>query len=437
LVLDQRKSTTLFLDEVGALAKVKELFGRAKQAKIAVAFWGRDAVETLGIDRPSLEVDIVCNLDSGACNPFEIEKLQKLRPDRPVWSDPRLHGKLYWTPHGIVVGSSNASTNGLAVEEGLAGWAEANVFSDASNLIKATLEWFNARKNASYEITDTHLRLAEAIWKKRAQSASPGIQLTGDLGAAVRSASANPVWSKIKLAIYSEDLSKEAKKQIKDDRATNPALKDYDVYESWHDAIEADDWLLDFRLGDTKAAFGGYWRVPNPKLETELLTYVQEADFVMLQGFGKLALSAADRNKLEEAARSIARTKVGAGVLSAMVSIREAIEFVDRPKVASDQPDLRAFERVMRDIFTQATKIGYKPTEFLHMIDRDGPLPTAKRLILSSAPSSGFTRLWELKRLDLTVEALALRKPWRRLFTADELERARQRLKKFEYNAGA
>jgi hypothetical protein len=57
----------------------------------------------------------------------------------------------------------------------------------------------------------------------------------------------------------------------------------------------------------------------------------------------------------------------------------------------------------MRDIFMEATKIGYRPTEFLRMVDREGALPTAKRLIISSAPSSGFTRLWELRRLNLTL----------------------------------
>jgi hypothetical protein len=36
--------------------------------------------------------------------------------------------------------------------------------------------------------------------------------------------------------------------------------------------------------------------------------------------------------------------------------------------------------------------------------------------------------------LDLTVEASALREPWRRLFTEVELEKARQRLDQSNYN---
>ena len=238
----------LFLNEVGALAKIKEIFGLAQEAKIAVAFWGRGAIQSLEIDRSDLEVEVVCNLDSGACNPSEIGKLRKLRPHIPVRSDPRLHSKLYWTPSGIVIGSSNASTNGLAVEDELAGWAEANIFSDDPKLIEAALTWFRARKESSYEIKDAHLRLAEQIWKQRAKSAPPGLKLAGDLGAAVRLTPEHAIWRKVKLAIYSEDLSAEGKKRMKADQRDIPALKAFDSYEDWHDAISAGDWILDFGL---------------------------------------------------------------------------------------------------------------------------------------------------------------------------------------------
>jgi len=57
-----------------------------------------------------------------------------------------------------------------------------------------------------------------------------------------------------------------------------------------------------------------------------------------------------------------------------------------------------------------------------------GPLETARRLITSAAPSDGFIRLYEMGRLDLTVEAMALEPEWRDVFTADERRRARDRL---------
>jgi hypothetical protein len=299
----------VFLNEVGALAKIQQLMETAQLAKIAVAFWGRGAAKTLGIDRRNLAVEIICNLDSGACNPAEIERIRDLRPHIPVLSDPRLHGKLYWTPGGVIVGSSNASTNGLAVEDGLAGWAEANIFSDDKQLIESTLHWFKSRKQCSYEITDDDLRVAREIWAERARSAAPGIKLTKDLGTAVRKTPDNPAWTKIKVAIYSEDISKEGKKLIQADRASDPSLNAFDAYESWDAEMAADDWLLDFWL-KKKTRFGGYWYVPNPKLRNKLVTYVRKAPCVKLQGFGKLQLSASDLINLETAALAMPEQKM-------------------------------------------------------------------------------------------------------------------------------
>lgn len=424
----------LFLDEVGALDKIREIFRSAEKAKIAVAFWGRGAIEALKIDRPDLDVEIICNLDSGACNPAEIKRL-KSHPHISVRSDPRLHGKVYWTPRGVVVGSSNASTNGLAVEDGLNGWAEANVFSDDSKLIATTLAWFEARKKIAYEVTDIHLHLAENIWNGRMQSAPTGLKLAGDLGAAVRSHPKHPAWTKIKLAIYSEGLSTEGKEALKDDRNANSALHEYGAYENWHDEIDAGDWLLDFEMEGEKVTFGGYWSVPTPKLESGLLTYVRQQPCLTLSGIGALKLSANDLNDLEIAAPALSLTKQPRSPPCAMVPIREAIAFIDgRAKEGNFViPEMEAFKRAMLGIYKEASKIGYRPTEFFNMMERDGALVTAKRLIMSDHPSSGFTRLWELRRIDLTVEALALHEPWRRLFSEVELGRAQRRLKKYGF----
>ena len=62
----------LFLGEIAAQAQIRELLEHADEAKLAVAFWGRGAIETLGLERKALNVEIMRNLDSGACNPTEI-----------------------------------------------------------------------------------------------------------------------------------------------------------------------------------------------------------------------------------------------------------------------------------------------------------------------------------------------------------------------------
>ena len=92
------------------------------------------------------------------------------------------------------------------------------------------------------------------------------------------------------------------------------------------------------------------------------------------------------------------------------------------------------FEKAMYAIYRKAKEIGYTPSAFLQMLQDKGALQTARQLINSSQPSSGYGRLWERKRLDLTVEAVVHdNAEWHSLFTQDELDRCRKRLTECDY----
>lgn len=65
------------------------------------------------------------------------------------------------------------------------------------------------------------------------------------------------------------------------------------------------------------------------------------------------------------------------------------------------------------------------------MLHEHRGVETARRLIPSI--SDGYAELWRRGRLDLTVEALILREPWRRLFSQDELLSAWMRLSESGY----
>jgi len=67
------------------------------------------------------------------------------------------------------------------------------------------------------------------------------------------------------------------------------------------------------------------------------------------------------------------------------------------------------------------------------MLFEHGALKTVRMLLGSSVVQYGFTKLWELNRLDLTVEALILKSPWDKLFSDDEKAIARQRLMEYGY----
>lgn len=85
-------------------------------------------------------------------------------------------------------------------------------------------------------------------------------------------------------------------------------------------------------------------------------------------------------------------------------------------------------------IHGEARKIGYTPSVFLRMLHDRGAIETARYLINASRPSDGYTRLWELDRLDLSVEAVVHdNEEWHGLFTKDELRRCRKRLAEYGY----
>ena len=92
-----------------------------------------------------------------------------------------------------------------------------------------------------------------------------------------------------------------------------------------------------------------------------------------------------------------------------------------------------AFDKAMMDIYVRAkAEANYTASIFHRMLCDRGGLATAKQLINERTPSDGYTALWELGRLDLTVEALVSESAvWHPLFESDELDRARKRLRDY------
>jgi len=92
-------------------------------------------------------------------------------------------------------------------------------------------------------------------------------------------------------------------------------------------------------------------------------------------------------------------------------------------------------EHTLRNEFLRATRecvaLGYHPARFLQMLDEHGAIATSIQLVMGS--HEGFERLWELRRLDLSVEAIIIREPFRGLFMLDILERAEQKLREVGY----
>jgi hypothetical protein len=62
-----------------------------------------------------------------------------------------------------------------------------------------------------------------------------------------------------------------------------------------------------------------------------------------------------------------------------------------------------------------------------------GGVVAAKQLINAAQPSDGFTKLWELQRLDIAVEARALKPLFQPLFNAAELATCSRRLDEYQW----
>lgn len=75
----------------------------------------------------------------------------------------------------------------------------------------------------------------------------------------------------------------------------------------------------------------------------------------------------------------------------------------------------------------------YNDTTFMNMVNRDGPVVAAKKVIAHSGAHKGFAPLTLCKHLELSVEAIVLEGPWSCLFKDDELEIARNTLIKLNY----
>lgn len=92
------------------------------------------------------------------------------------------------------------------------------------------------------------------------------------------------------------------------------------------------------------------------------------------------------------------------------------------------------FEEALWESCRESRTFGYKPTAFENMLSEQGAVETAHRLLATFEYQDGFRRLWELGRLDLSLECHVLRPRFRALFAPSELDEARNRLCQLKYD---
>ncbi len=88
----------------------------------------------------------------------------------------------------------------------------------------------------------------------------------------------------------------------------------------------------------------------------------------------------------------------------------------------------------MKAVAICKTRYGYNPTRFIQMLEDHGAVDTAIVLVNGAKIHEGLEKLWEFKRLDLSVEAIICREPYCHLFSDEILAKAKNRLKELGYS---
>jgi hypothetical protein len=95
------------------------------------------------------------------------------------------------------------------------------------------------------------------------------------------------------------------------------------------------------------------------------------------------------------------------------------------PGEQGDPELLRRLRRTVNETYEALSRMGFGDREGL---DEFGAVAMTHRHLKSKFVSASFTRLWEMGRLEMSIEAIVLRPEFQPLYSADELKVARERL---------
>ena len=179
--------------------------------------------------------------------------------DRVLTRD-NLHAKVWITENGAIVGSSNASTNGLSLEGGKTSrLIEANVHVNEPQALAAIEEWYvTSVQTKARKITNDDRKRALINWKRRKQNA-PMVKQTL-LDALREDPAAMAGRDDIHVWIYPfEEPDKWAQSELK---LKSSELKTGNIT-FWQNALRKDaqpgDWVLEFDSGKKPPKYSGIY----------------------------------------------------------------------------------------------------------------------------------------------------------------------------------
>lgn len=242
---------------------------RSERMHLAVAFWGEGATDALGLAKAPGELSVVCNLRMGGTNPKEIRRLREIGA-RVKHSD-TLHAKIYLFDRHGVVGSANASANGLSLQRGeVGGWTEANVLFEAGPLLDETRALFNEIWHASADVTEPDLITAQAAWDRRRTAGSGALMINApNILEALKSQPALLSDRGIYITVDFFDMSPPAKKIVAKVQKDSGLGEATDAWEGWPEMPNGAHFIC-FYSDEGGIESSGFWRSPNYRREVKV-----------------------------------------------------------------------------------------------------------------------------------------------------------------------
>ncbi len=263
-----------FLTGSAIQTQVKRISRRQGEVRAAVAYWGDGATERTGLSEKKnpKQVRIICDLLSGACNPGEMRALME-RGIRVKTLD-RLHAKVWINGNDVILGSANASRNGLS---GTGDDARANIeavfLSDEPSLSQEIARWFDDQWGTATRIDDHILALAEDLWMRRARSTKRAF--TSTLVEKLRNPDPSDRFFLLRLIAYREsDISDEAERYLDNEGRQQYSAEEWQAFgdeQPCYEFLLTDpEWdcppgtvLMDFTCQTERGpfSFNGFWQI--------------------------------------------------------------------------------------------------------------------------------------------------------------------------------
>lgn len=210
-----------FLTSQDVTRKARSLLRSRGPLKMAIAYWGKDALKLLRLN-PRRDVELICCLKGGKSDPDVIKRFR-----RKARQHDKLHAKVIWTRKGAIVGSANASSNGLPQEEDQTGsLIEAGVFINSPETLAAIRTWFDrlykkADPIAKSDLTAARVARSRLQWNSERPITRKTRVKPSLVDALLNGTPAEFQHQNIAFALYEDRISKKDDRSIRSYREKN------------------------------------------------------------------------------------------------------------------------------------------------------------------------------------------------------------------------